>query len=421
MKKFKFKIEYVYIIVFVLLIVGLASFVINFGLDIVKPSENATPSTTIEVDWEAQYPFKGEKTVAKEENDVNTSKIDRIKVVASSICNFVGNRTDLLLQSDNIKKLGANTKKFFNHDAKFTQGDLQEIYNGQIIEIEKVDESYGKDAVAYTSDFNEYLKSKDIPLVYVQPLTKFDDSNEYPSAINENRDLLLNGLNAEGVDVLDLRENAKTDNVDLSNVFYKTDHHWKTTAGLWATSCILDNLNNNYDLNFDSSVLDTNKFEIISYQNAMFGSYGNTAGRCWADPENHDVYYPTFDTKFRIEIPNRELDETGSFDVLFNNEKVEEFTTGEPGYVYETSCYGNTPLTRITNLNNKNAPKVLVIRDSYALAILPYLSCVSSQVDSIDLRKGNGNFTGSVRTYIEKINPDVVLIIYSSAKTTPFD
>jgi hypothetical protein len=422
MKKiFKFKAEYLYVLVFVVLVVGFLSIAINSVIDKFIPEEtSASSSEKIDVDWESLYPFDDVKddtnyVIASQSLSIR-SIISSYKAITKSLSGYVGSHFDYLLSSENIKSVGIKTRKILNSNLKFSQDSLQQIDNGQIINIEKYDENYGKEMISYCWDFNNYLQSKDIPLLYVQTLTKYDETEKYKSYVNENRDLLLNGLNNKGVDTLDLREFAQKQSLTVDDCFYKTDHHWKTTMGLWATNNIVNTLNSNYNLKFENELLNVNNYDLITYKNVMFGSYGNSAGLDWVDTEDHYVYYPKFETQFNIEIKNKNINDTGTFnEVLFNNKKIKELENGNAGYAYETTCYGNTPLTKITNLNNKNAPRILVIRDSFGLAILPYLSCVCSEVDSIDLRKSNGNFNGSIRTYIEDFNPDAIIIIYSEA------
>ena len=51
---------------------------------------------------------------------------------------------------------------------------------------------------------------------------------------------------------------------------------------------------------------------------------------------------------------------------------------------------------------------MLVIGDSYNKCVVPYLTQTLEQVDLLDRRY----FSGSVIDYIDKMNPDVVIIAY---------
>jgi hypothetical protein len=58
-----------------------------------------------------------------------------------------------------------------------------------------------------------------------------------------------------------------------------------------------------------------------------------------------------------------------------------------------------------------------MIRDSFSVAVAPYMALGCSELDLIDIRPTNGNFTGSVRTYIKEMQPDIVIMLVSSPST----
>lgn len=416
--KYKFKINHLYLIIFIIFVCVLIGFGANTVKDIVFSQEEKKDTNaieTVDIDWEKQYPFKNSSV--NEETPQQASKISIIKeiyeAILESVANYVGTNVERIPIYEELDNIGDNTKKYINKDLRFSQGTIQQIDNGQIINIEALTNGDREDVfINNCKDFKQFLDDKNTPLYYVQTLTKYDETGKYKSSINENRDYLIKGLTESNIKNIDLRIKAKVDNISVNDSFYKTDHHWKTSTGLWAAQHVINELDSSSGLFFDKNILDKTNYTLKTYPNAMLGSYGSVAGLNWTSPEDHTVYFPNFDTSFHIEIPNKSIDDVGSFqDVLFYNDKVDEFSNDQPGYIYETACYGNTPLTKITNLKNTNAPKVLVIRDSFALAVIPYLSCVCSEVDSIDIRKTNGNFNGSIRTYIDEFKPDIVLII----------
>jgi hypothetical protein len=124
--------------------------------------------------------------------------------------------------------------------------------------------------------------------------------------------------------------------------------------------------------------------------------------------------FPKFSTNFKLVIPDKEIDTTGSFrDIFVDYDTLNEQIENGGGYVYETVLYGNRPLVQITNLEKENGLKVLMIRDSFSIAVAPYMALGCQELDMIDTRSSNGNFTGSVKTYIEKMQPDVVIMLLS--------
>ena len=71
---------------------------------------------------------------------------------------------------------------------------------------------------------------------------------------------------------------------------------------------------------------------------------------------------------------------------------------------------GDYPIAVIENLNASCDKSVLVIKDSYANAVLPFLALTTRKVTMIDPRY----FDGSIKDYIKNNKPDVVLLLCNS-------
>ena len=68
----------------------------------------------------------------------------------------------------------------------------------------------------------------------------------------------------------------------------------------------------------------------------------------------------------------------------------------------------------IENLNNSDGPHIVMIRDSYGIAVAPFLALSCSRLDLIDARASNGNFNGSIINYLNTEEPDLVIILEKS-------
>jgi hypothetical protein len=75
---------------------------------------------------------------------------------------------------------------------------------------------------------------------------------------------------------------------------------------------------------------------------------------------------------------------------------------------YSTYQGGNHGLVRVKVKDGTGKGKLLIIKDSFANSVLPYLVGDYREVDMIDLRY----YTGSVKEYLEKEQPDRVLVYY---------
>ena len=81
------------------------------------------------------------------------------------------------------------------------------------------------------------------------------------------------------------------------------------------------------------------------------------------------------------------------------------------------SYTGIVTLTKITNRQCDNGKKILLIHDSYATAVAPFLATTCQELHMIDVRKENGNFNGNLSAYIDEFQPDLVLFSFCSPST----
>ena len=81
---------------------------------------------------------------------------------------------------------------------------------------------------------------------------------------------------------------------------------------------------------------------------------------------------------------------------------------------YASYIYANSAYLKIENKSIKNEHKILIIKDSFANVIVPYLAQVISRVDVIDMRKSQtDHFNGNIMALIEENNYDTVLFIFN--------
>lgn len=89
-------------------------------------------------------------------------------------------------------------------------------------------------------------------------------------------------------------------------------------------------------------------------------------------------------------------------------------------WVYSTYSYGDNALQIIDNKkSDKIAKTILVVRDSFAGVVTPYLSLECKQLHILDLRESviGTDRIKSVSDYANKIKPDYIIILYKTVKT----
>ncbi|MGM9669537.1 MAG: hypothetical protein ACI3VZ_07265 [Faecousia sp.] len=265
--------------------------------------------------------------------------------------------------------------------------------------------------VEETINFRDYLEANGINLLYVNEPTKYIDDDIFKREFgietysNRNIDLFLNRIREAGVNTIDLRDNIREENLNISDLFYRTDHHWTTPAGLWATKIMASGLNNYCGYNIDTSVFDESNFVRTDWSECWLGEQGRKVAQTYVGLDDYTELKPAYETNYTF----RNSDGTtynGSFD-SFVNESV---------YNTENDVYENTSwhysYNRIDCINNNiEHGKILILGDSYDHVTQPFLSLQVHEVDSLILRSYDDSF--SLRDYIVSNGYDTVIIAYA--------
>ena len=270
------------------------------------------------------------------------------------------------------------------------------------------------------------LSQRGIPLLYLQAPSKLEPGKdllpyglEDPS--NDCADRLLAALDETGVDHLDLRQTLKEAGGDWGDWFYKTDHHWNQKAAFVAFQALVEKLEGyrqtlrvglgtkRRSIQIDPRYTDPDSYDQTTLSGFFLGSQGKRVGSLYAGADDFVLWTPKFPTLLHyagVTGGDRYGDATET--VLFS-QRVEEkdFYDGNP-YTYYAG--GDYPFAKITNYYNPQGPKVMLIRDSYACAITPYLALSCSELTTVDPRY----FTGDLLSYVDREKPDVVVMLYSS-------
>ena len=162
-----------------------------------------------------------------------------------------------------------------------------------------------------------------------------------------------------------------------------------------------------YGYEFDVHILDIDRYTFVLYPDWFLGSQGKKVTLEVAKPEDISLIYPKYDTRIHYVIPNLGIDAYGGFDITY-----------DMSYINEVDYYGKTPygaydhadqpLIQIENMLIDDGPRMLIVHRSYANCEIPFLAMAVKYIDAIDLRY----FNGSLRSYVEATNPDIVIATY---------
>ncbi len=253
-----------------------------------------------------------------------------------------------------------------------------------------------------------FLLKKDIHLMYINEPNKYVDDSLFEknfgieSYSNRNADSFLQRIKKAGIHVIDLRDELKQDKLNIYDMFYRTDHHWTTRSGLWASEKIAKGLNKYCGYAIDTSIYDEENYSFTNWKACWLGEQGRVVAASYVGLDDYTAIKPKFATNYTFK--NGDILQQGTFED-FINEDV--YNADEDVYVNPSWHYSYSQPNVINN--NVEYGKVLILGDSYEQVVVPFLSLGVSEVDSIILR----SFSGNIRDYIEQGEYDTVLICYA--------
>lgn len=290
----------------------------------------------------------------------------------------------------------------------------QPTVNGVI----KLNNGYLFTAMDYSSDdvlqeyadstvkFNNYLKNRGTVLVYAStPYTSSKYDPQLPIGIedygNDNIDRFLEMIQSAGVDVIDFRATMYEDGIDQYDMMYRTDHHWTTEAGFYAYGILEDYIVEKTGCSVDERVSDISNYTVTTYKKWHLGSRGQRTGIYYAGIDDFDLIIPDFETTIQNTAGT-----VGSMQELMINMKPLANKDYTSRYTYDY-VLGDS-LGNYTNLDCKNDIRILIITDSFGVAVAPYLVMGFQRFSHVS----GSDVTGITPEYIEAFDPDVVIMMY---------
>lgn len=174
-------------------------------------------------------------------------------------------------------------------------------------------------------------------------------------------------------------------------LFYKTDHHW-TSLGAYYGYLALFNAK-------EDAAIPLADYEESVMSEQFYGTLYSQTGAFWLHPDTISTY----------------VDESGVHVERVEGTGVKEGELYEESWLEKKDKYsmflgGNQPLA-IIRTEQKDMPKLLVIRDSYFDSMAPFLTPHYSEIHVVDFRYNRAN----VEEYMQSNGIEEVLIIYSLA------
>ncbi len=198
----------------------------------------------------------------------------------------------------------------------------------------------------------------------------------------------------EGVEPIDfltaLRDHAGERTWE--GIFYRTDHHWTTLGAYYGYAALMESLGRGEEVPEPETV----KAWDLPVSNGFQGTLYSQSGIHWLEPDSIEFWVEESGltvTSWRDGTPK----EAGLYDYDYLGKKDK----------YSAFLGGNQPLCVVKNPEGKG--KLLVIRDSYADSLAPFLALRFEEVHLLDPRY----YRYSAAKYAEDNGLDAIAVVYS--------
>jgi hypothetical protein len=179
-------------------------------------------------------------------------------------------------------------------------------------------------------------------------------------------------------------------------IYYRTDHHW-TTYGAYLAYVA-------YAQSMGWLPLSQNEFQIETVSDSFLGSYHTRSQFIGVAPDSIQVYKPVNDVSTKMHIVDTGETLTSLYDpsYLEKKDKYSYFLGGVHALMKITSPLDSTVVKQ---------EKLLVIKDSYAHSVIPFLTQHVPEIHVIDIRYYNG----SISEYMAQHEIKDVLMLFNTA------
>ena len=195
---------------------------------------------------------------------------------------------------------------------------------------------------------------------------------------------LYSALNTDTVDLFTPLEAHRNE-----YIFYRTDHHWTSLGALYASEALSDALGIKQD---------ETAYHPRAVSTDFLGTAYSSSGFFWIKPDTIDIYSENDPSVKVTRYDGAASEDTALYipEMLATKDKYRFFLGGNaPRVVIETG--------------NEDLPSLLIIRDSFADSLVPFLTDHFSSIHLLDLRY----YLDSVKDYAEQHEIDRILILYS--------
>lgn len=197
-------------------------------------------------------------------------------------------------------------------------------------------------------------------------------------------------------------------NKPSESYFYKTDHHWLPETGIWADKILCNYMNSEFGYSVNTEIYECGKYRTEVFNEPFLGSLGKKVTHVYTNADEFKIIYPQYQTDLTVFVSNQNKIFSGSIEeTLFDYSALESKGLYEDNF-YAFYGYGDNAWINIHNNMLHDGSRVLLLKQSYANCMYPFLGFSFEDMDVIDLR----HFNGSLEKFILDRKPQTVIICY---------
>ncbi len=208
------------------------------------------------------------------------------------------------------------------------------------------------------------------------------------------------------VSCLNLVQEASNERIPIAELQFKSDHHWTPEGAFWAFQKVAAYYKSKVDLKIPDEYLNIDNYVVDVYSQSFVGSSGERVGVWLAGKDDFSLIYPRFKTSFELWRPQIPEYAQGDFKDVFFIDAAFEVHEHPNTQLYSTYL-GNNSIIIVKNNKAINDKRLLLVRDSFANVIAPFLCLLFEEIHIIDPR----HYRQSVADYVEYIEPDCVMFL----------
>lgn len=244
-----------------------------------------------------------------------------------------------------------------------------------------------------TKYLGQQLKHRGIPFLVCQIAERGAYGDSLSNCIDAASAAYVEPLKTAAVEVgaqyLDYTQAFNNSGYLSTDIFLKTDIHYRTNAEFLALQNIIETLELECGLSFEDkkTVLDINNYTIEKYP--FIGDLAASVGQIYAGTDTFEYYLPKFQTSLHLVNPSSALQKDGSFEQVCLNGKRDGENQSVRTYRIVDYLQWPSPYYRITN-DLVNSNDVLVMGCSMSMRTVAYLSLMCRSVTVLDPRYFGG-------------------------------